>query len=105
MSLFSSFIAALPAAFTPAQVSSAVQALGAGLTTSSWQTQATNLLHKIASVSGNPAEVAKLALEMDEIQGIPATVVTAANTLTTPGLTQLQITELVPALETAITTG
>jgi hypothetical protein len=104
MSTFTNFLAALPAAFTPAQVASAVQALGTSLSPS-WSSKATSKLHQIASVSSNPLEVAKLALDIDEIPGIPATVVAAANMLATPNLTQLQIIELIPAVETAITTG
>jgi hypothetical protein len=99
---FSSIITALQSAgVSPTTIATTVQTLG----TSSWQSQATAKLYQIAAVSGNAAEVGKLVLEVQEIPGLPATVATTANALTAPGLTQFQIIELIPTVETAIAAG
>jgi hypothetical protein len=96
---FTNLISALTTAgVSPATIATTVQSLGVA----SWSTQATAKLHQIAAVSGNPVEVAKLALEMKEIPGLQSTVATATDTLATPGLTQFQIVELIPAVEAAI---
>ena len=58
---FTNLISALTAAnVSPASIVTAVQTLG----TSSWSAAATAKLHQSASVSGDPAEVARLVMEM-----------------------------------------
>jgi DNA-binding MurR/RpiR family transcriptional regulator len=99
---FGSIISALQSAgVSPTTIATTVQTLG----TSSWQSQAKAKLQQIAAVSWNAPEVAKLVVEMEEIPGLPATVGTTVNALTAPGLTQLQVIELIPTVEAAISAG
>ena len=102
---FASIISALKnTGASSSTIASAVQGLGLG---NSWSSQAKADLTAIAAASADPTEVARLANELKEIPGLPASVASAAAGFSPaagqPPLTQIQITELIPAVESAIT--
>lgn len=60
------------------------------------------LLNQLAADSASPAAVAGIVTEIEEIPGVPPSVIPLLETLRTPGISQLQVFQSITAIEAAV---
>jgi hypothetical protein len=99
---FGAIIKALTASGNSSLIPSAIQALGVGNSVSS---KVTAMLNQLAAEMTSPAAVAQIVTNIESTPGVPPTVLPLLEDLRRPGITPLQVSQTIAAIEAAVTSA